>query len=102
MDDEEKAMLQKVRGWEDPGPLMWNDWAQAYVAIVAGVVFVVFEVQGGGSALEGAFGGFLIGVGLIGLLAFRVARQRRTAFLLIRQADEAGAIATRNEGGDAT
>ena len=102
MDDEEKAMLQKVRGWEDPGPLKWNDWAQAYLAIVAGVVFVVFEVQGGGSALEGAIGGFLIGVGLIGLLAFRVARQRRTAFLLIRKADEAGAIATRNEGGDAT
>ncbi len=102
MDDELKAVLEKVRDWQDPGPLKWYHWAAAYVAIVAGLVFVVFEVRGGGSAREGAVAGFMIGIGLLGLLAFRVARQRRTAFLLIRQADEAGAFAKRNEAGDAT
>lgn len=102
MDDEQESVLEKIRGWKDPGPLKWNQWAAAYLAIVAGVVFVVFEVRGGGNVLEGAVGGFMIGIGLLGLLAFRLARQRRIAFLLLRQADESGAFAKRNEAGGAT
>ncbi len=102
MDDKQKELLEMVRSWQDPGPPTWKGTVEYYFMIVAGVVFVVLGAAGGSWLNNSALGGFMIGAGLVAVLSFRCLGQRRTAFLLICQADEAGAFAKPNEAGDAT